>query len=284
MKKTMLAVVLASLMVLGACSKVPAGNVGIKVYLLGGAKGVDTETLGPGRYWLGWNEDLFLFPTFTQNSVWTKDVREGSPNDESFSFQTKQGLVVNADIGISYAIDPVKVPAVFQKYRKGVNEITDIYLRNMVRDALVEYSSNLDIESVYGNGKTELMNHVESAVRAQVGGIGIIVEKIYWIGELRLPDTVVASINAKIGATQKSQQRENEIQQAIAEAAIKIEEARGEAESVRLKAEIQAKANRLLADSLSETLIKYKAIEKWDGKLPATMAGDGSSFLLQLPK
>ena len=35
------------------CTKVPAGNVGIKVYLLGGAKGVESEVLGVGRYWIG---------------------------------------------------------------------------------------------------------------------------------------------------------------------------------------------------------------------------------------
>ena len=39
-----------------ACSYVPAGNVGIKVNLLGGDKGVDSEVLGVGRYWIGWNE------------------------------------------------------------------------------------------------------------------------------------------------------------------------------------------------------------------------------------
>ena len=51
----------------GCLRKVPAGNVGIKVYLLGGEKGVDAEQKGPGRYWIGWNEDLYLFPTYKQN-------------------------------------------------------------------------------------------------------------------------------------------------------------------------------------------------------------------------
>jgi hypothetical protein len=45
MKKTLLII---GLLTLAACSKVPAGNVGIKVYLLGGDKGVDHEELGPG--------------------------------------------------------------------------------------------------------------------------------------------------------------------------------------------------------------------------------------------
>ena len=57
---------------LAACSKVPAGHVGVKVYLLGSSKGVDTEELGVGRYWIGINEELYLFPTYMQNYTWVK--------------------------------------------------------------------------------------------------------------------------------------------------------------------------------------------------------------------
>ena len=67
--KMMLIALLALTMV--ACSKAPAGHVGVKYYLLGGDKGVDSEELPPGRYWIGVNEELYLFPTFTQNYVWT---------------------------------------------------------------------------------------------------------------------------------------------------------------------------------------------------------------------
>ena len=196
---------------LAACSTVPAGHVGVKVYLLGGNKGVDTEELGTGRYWLGMNEELYLFPTFMQNYVWTAGVDEGSPNDESLSFQTVEGLTANADIGISYSIDPTKVTEIFQKYRRGVEEITDTFLRNMVRDALVKAASNKPIEYVYGAGKAELIATVQEDVTRQVEPIGIKIDKIYWIGDIRLPDKVITSINEKIGATQKAQQRQNEV-------------------------------------------------------------------------
>ena len=131
-----------------ACSSVPPGYTGIKVFLTGGDKGVDSQILGVGRYWIGVNEDLFLFPTFTQNHVWTKASTEGSPNDDSFTFQTKQGLTVNTDVGISYHIEADKVTDIFQKYRKGVNEITHVVLRNSVRDAFNKAASSRDIESV----------------------------------------------------------------------------------------------------------------------------------------
>ena len=92
-----------------ACSKVPAGYVGVKVNLYGTSKGVQAEELAVGRYWIGMNEELYTFPTFTQNYVWTRSSTEGSPNDESISFQTNEGVVVNTDVGISYHINSKKV-------------------------------------------------------------------------------------------------------------------------------------------------------------------------------
>ena len=263
-------VALAVLMLgtVAACSTVPAGHVGVKVFLLGGDKGVDSEELGVGRYWIGPNEQLYIFPTFMQNYVWTKDATEGSTNDESISFQTADGMTANADVGISYSIDPSKVTTIFQTYRRGVDEITDTFLRNMVRDALVKEASNKPIEYVYGAGKADLMASVQKDVSDQVADIGIKIDKIYWIGEIRLPAVVLDSINNKNAATQMAQQRQNEVAQAKAEADKKIEDARGTAESILRVADAQAKANKLLAQSLTPEFVQYQAITKWDGILP----------------
>ena len=251
------------------CSKVPAGNVGVKVYLLGGAKGVDTQELTPGRYWIGVNEELYLFPTFTQNYTWTKNTHEGNAVDESISFQTVEGLSVNSDVGISYSVDPAKVSMLYQKYRKGIDEITDTYLRNMVRDALVTAASTKPIESVYGSGKAELIADVEKRVREQVDPVGIKLERLYWAGDFRLPQTVTDSINAKIKATQMAQQRQNEVAQAEAEAAKTIAQAKGEAVSIRIRGEALRENPRL---------VELSAIEKWDGKLP-TVSGGNTPFI-----
>ena len=279
MKKILASVVIASMLLISGCTKVPAGNVGVKVYLLGGEKGVESEVLGVGKYWIGWNEDLYLFPTFTQNYVWTANSIEGSEENESIGFQTSEGLSVSADVGISYRIDPEKVSTVFQKYRKGVDEITDLYLRNMVRDSLNKRASELPVEAVYGRGKAALIEQVQLDVQQQVVEIGIIVEKIYWIGEIRLPKVVLAALNAKIGATQKAQQRENEVAQAIAEADKKIEDARGEAESLKLK-NVQV-TDKIL--KLKELENQALMIERWDGKLPTVSAGE-SGMILNLGK
>lgn len=264
---------------LAACSTVPAGHVGVKVYLLGGSKGVDSEELGVGRYWIGMNEQLYIFPTYMQNYVWTKDATEGSPNDESISFQTMDGMTANADVGISYSLDPTKINKIFQTYRRGVDEITDTFLRNMVRDALVKEASNKPIEYIYGAGKAELMASVQSDVQMQTQDIGIKIDKIYWIGEIRLPPTVIESINAKNAATQMAQQRQNEVAQARAEAEKKVAEAKGDADSILLKAKAQAEANKELAASITTELVQYRALEKWDGVLPRMTGSNAIPFI-----
>lgn len=262
---------------LAACSDVPSGHVGIKVHKYGESKGVDLEEVKPGRYWLSWNQELFTFPTFTQTDTYSKT----SKDDQSITFQTREGLTVNADIGVTFNIEPQKVPVIFQKYRKGISEISDLYLRNIIRDAIVTETSTKSIESVYGQGKSEIMNAVEARVRDQVGHIGINVENIYWVGEMRLPQTVVNSLNDKIAATQKAQQRENEVAQAKAEAQKQIETARGEADSILLRAQSQAKANELVSKSLTKDLVNYKALEKWDGVLPK-FTGSGPVPFIQV--
>lgn len=248
-------------------TKVTAGNVGVKVHLLGSSKGVDSEEVGPGRYWVGWNEEMYIFPTFTQNYTWE------DTNGEAIKFQTSEGMKVSADIGISYRIEPTKVNDIFQKYRRGVAEITDIYLRNMVRDAINNEASKKPVEYVYGAGKEELMQSVERRVKDQVEGIGIIIEKIYLTRDIDLPPEVVSSLNLKIQANQQAQQRQNEIATARAEADKKIEEARGVAQSIQVIAKSQADANKILSESITPQLVQYKSLEKWDGILPRMTGG-----------
>jgi len=276
-KRLLAILALVAALGLAGCSKVPAGNVGVKFYLLGTSKGIDTEELRPGRYYIGMNEELYLFPTFTQTHTWNKE------NGEFIQFQTVDGLTVDADLGISFSADPKKVTALFQKYRRGIDEIADVYLRNMVRDALVEEGSKLSIEAVYGSGKTALIEAVQKHVRDQVDDLGIRLEKVYWVGAPRFPQAVINSINAKVQATQTALLRENEVQSAKAEAQKKIEAARGDAESVRLRAEAEAKAIEMQGQALrnNPSVLELRAIEKWQGQVP-TVTGSGAVPFINL--
>ena len=76
-----------------------------------------------------------------------------------------------------------------------------------------------------------------------------------------------------------AQQRQNEVAQARAEAEKKVAEARGEAESVLLKAKAQAEANRELASSITDQLVQYRALDKWDGVLPRITGNSAVPFV-----
>ncbi len=273
-RKVVMLLVLA--IMFASCSKVPAGYKGIKVYLLGGEKGVDHKELGIGRYWIGINEELYLYPTFTQNYVWTADETEGSPNDESISFQTMEGLSVEADLGITYRVDPGKVSVLFQKFRRGIDEITDVFLRNMVRDAFNKRASRMKVEMVYGIGKAQLLDSVLVDIQRQVIDDGIIVDKVYAIGDFRLPESVRKALDKKIEATQRAEQRENELREAEAQAKKKIAKAKGEAES-----------NRILTNSITPQLIQWEKLQiqkqyvtRWNGVEPTTKVSGASSGML----
>jgi regulator of protease activity HflC (stomatin/prohibitin superfamily) len=238
--------------------KIPVGYVGVKVELYGSNKGVsNTEELVPGIYWTGLYTEVYEFPTFMQNYTWTRNPNEGRPVDESITFQTKEGMDVNADIGISYELEPSKVTYIYQKYRKGIDEITDVFLRNYVRDALNATASRLSVEEVYGEGKAAMIKEVQEVVQRQVAEVGIKIDKIYMIGSFRLPENVKQALDSKIQATQDAMRVQNEVMQAKAEK-----------EKAIVVAEGQARANKLISDSITPNLIRLKTIEKWNGALP----------------
>lgn len=256
---------------------VEPGHVGIIVNMLGEDKGVNAEEVGVGRHWLTWNERLYVFPTFTQNYTWT----QGGDQDESFRFNDVDGTSLNADVGISYSIVPEKVPLIFQKYRRGVDEITDTYLRNHVRDAITSETSVLPVDLIYGKDKEKLLDRVLARVKQKVEPLGINIEELYWIGEIRIPPEIKERLNLKIAANQEAERARNEVLKQKYEADKKIEDARGEAESVLIAAQKQAEANALLNASLTPALLQYKkleneikAIDKWGGTLPTFMGGN----------
>ncbi|WP_259648779.1 SPFH domain-containing protein, partial [Burkholderia pseudomallei] len=170
----------------------------------------------------------------------------------------------------SYAIPRENAPKVFQKYRRGVDEITGVYLRAIVRDALNLAGASMAVEDVYGRGKAALQQRVEDEVKANAAKVGISVEKVYFVNQMRLPEQVMNSINGKIAATQIAQQKENELRAAEADAAKQVAIAKGEAEAL----EVKAKALRE-----NSQILQQMAIEKWDGKLPQYMGSSSVPFV-----
>ena len=190
-------------------------------------------------------------------------------------FQTREGLSTTVDMGLKYHLDPNRISEIFQTYRKGVDEITDVDVRNIVRNAMNRIASQYFIRDIYGAKKVEFLDAVIAEVKAKTEENGIIVEELFIVGSFFLPSEVYASINATQKAEQDALMRNNEIQSSIAQAQKDIEEARGDAEAVRLRAEAEANANREIAASISPVLIDYYRVQAWNGELPQVTGSEG---------
>jgi regulator of protease activity HflC (stomatin/prohibitin superfamily) len=241
------------------------GYVGVVVDLLGDNKGVESKELHVGMHWIAPWKSVYQFPIFEQNDTWEGD-REG------FNFQTSEGMAVSADIGITYHLRSESIPIIFQRYRRGMDEITHIFIRNYIRDAINKSASRTRIEDLY-SGKESFFEEVEAHVRQDLSPIGIELSRIYLIGRFHFPQNVIAALNSKIEAMQRAQQRENELREAEAEAKKQIAKADGQARCVIVQAESESKANLLLSRSVTAELIQWQAVQKWDGKLPSVTSG-----------
>ncbi len=258
------AIIFGSLCLTG-CDRVEPGNVGIKVNKLGDDKGVG-EVVGVGRYWTGWNTEVYIFPTFKQMKTY----------DDPFSFQMSDGTTIGYHIGVAYKVDPAKVTTVFQTYRKGVDDITDTDLRQKIADALNRLASKMTTDKFIDGGKSELLDAALKDIQEEMTPIGIQVMSLSYVGKPEYPPTVIDSINAKVTANQKTLQREQEVKQREAEANMLRAEAAGQADAIRTKAQAEADAIRLRGEALRQNpgVMELEAINKWNGTLPQYMTSN----------
>ncbi|MCC8366158.1 SPFH/Band 7/PHB domain protein [Xenorhabdus sp. PB61.4] len=279
-RKGFIKTILVSLIAVGLAgcerAKVPAGNVGIKVDLYGSDKGVQNEKLGTGKYWLSWNEEVYLFPLFKQLHQY----------QDPFLFQTSDSMSVSASVGIEYRVVEDKVIEVFKTYRAGVKEITDSNIRQLIADSLINHGSKMDIDKLSSGGKTQLLESVTTDLRKQLEPVGIEIQKVSWLGKMDYPNEVIDAINKKNRAVQEAQMRKNEVERSKAEADKMIEEARGQAESIRLKALAEADAIALRGEALRKNpeVLQLEAVNKWDGVMPQYLGSGAPMPFLQVEK
>lgn len=267
------------------CTRVNPGYVGVVVTNTGSDRGITIEQ--PGYVWHWITTNVYEFPTFVQTAKWTREVTEGEKVNQEASFNSGEGLTITADVSLSYRLAADHVKEFYVKFRSDdLTTFTDGYLRNVVRDAMNAAASAYPVEQIYGPKKEEFLAKVKQRINDQVKPIGIIVEQFGVIGTMRLPEQVVAALNAKITATQQAMQSENELRVAQAEAAKRVAAAEGDAKAKFAAAVGQAKANLELANSISPQLIEWRRLEimgKWNGVLPVVQTGSSGGMILNIP-
>ena len=83
---------------------------------------------------------------------------------------------------------------------------------------------------------------------------------------------------AFITAIEEKQVAQQQLLKAETEKQTAITNAQAAAEAAKIKAEGDAKANKLLNDSLTDKVLENKKIDKWNGELPK-VSGSGSTII-----
>ncbi len=284
-------------------TRINAGYVGVEVNLAGTQRGAQDIPVRTG--WVFYSPlktQIIEFPTFVQTVKWTADTHEGHPLNEELVFNSKEGQEVRADVSLSYAIDPVKVPEFYVKYRADdLEKFTHGILKDIVRNSLNEVASTYTLEDIYGENKARFLLESRDHIQQQVAAVGVGIQQFGFIGKPRFTAAIEEAITQKTQAITEAERARNQLavtqaemnkQVAEAEGAAKsqIERARGEAESAIERAHGEAEANRLRQASITPQLLEWRRLEneraridKWNGELPKTLIGGKPNMLMNLP-
>lgn len=241
-----------------SCERIDAGHVGVKVNLYGSQKGVDGITEVTGMvFYNPLTTKIYEFPTFVQHKEYT--------GEESFSINSKDGSEFKVSPIVNYQIRTEKVPFIFGKYRRSLEQIENGFLKTAVYDAFRIATNSYTADSLISN-REGFEARVRGILEKQLNAEGFLIQQ--FTSNLVYPETFVNAINAKNNAVQQALKAENDVRTAEANAKIKVATATGNADALLVQAKAEAEANKLKQATLTPLLIQQQYIEKWDGKLP----------------
>jgi regulator of protease activity HflC (stomatin/prohibitin superfamily) len=284
-------------------TRIGAGFVGVEINLAGSQRGAQDIPVRTG--WLFYSPlktQVIAFPTFVQTVKWTADVNEGHPLNEELVFNSKEGQEVRADVSLSYAIEPLKVPEFYVKCRTDdLERFTHGILKDIVRNSLNEVASTYTLEDIYGENKARFLRESRDRVQTAVSPVGVQIQQFGFIGKPRFTAAIEEAITQKTQAITEAERARNQlavtqaemakiVAEAEGQARSEVERARGEAASHIERAKGEAEANRVRQASITPQLIEWKRlenqralIEKWNGELPRMVVGEKSGLLMPLP-
>lgn len=250
---------------------VSPGHVGIVIHRTGG--GVDPTPLGPGLHMRNpLTTGIEEYPTFMQTLVLTKANTEGSLNNDEINVNSVEGQPLSLDVSMSFELNPPKVPALYSTFRTNIETIQHTYVKQAIRQALQEVVGNEEIASIIGPKKALTTTRVTELLEKRLSPFGIEVKQ-FTINELRAPPAVIEAINQKNVMQQQGLTAQNELQKNQFQAQGDSIKAAGRAKAIMAEAEAQARANELLARSITPTLVQYEMTKKWNGQMPQVTGG-----------
>ena len=241
-----------------SCERIDAGHVGVKVNQYGDNKGVSDVVEVTGMvFYNPITHSIYEFPTFIQHKEYT--------GDNSFVVNSKDGSEFHVSPIINYSVQREKVPAIFAKYRRSLEQIEEGFLKTAVFDAFRLATNKYTADELIGNRQNYEIE-VRRILESQLLREGFTVQQ--FTSNLVYPETFKQAIEAKNNAVQAALRAENEVKTAEAQAKIKVATAEGNAQAMLTSAKAEAEANRLKQQTLTPMLLQLEFINKWDGKLP----------------
>ncbi|WJP96988.1 prohibitin family protein [Macrococcus bovicus] len=254
-KSLLLTTIIGTLLLLGALilfmciEKVPQGYQAV-IYSVTGVK---DQTKPAGWHIISPLDKAVHYPIRTQ----TKEY-------QNLNVATSDGKNLDMDISINYHVDPTKVVKIFNKFGNAdIEGLENGFLRTRVLDGLRQSVAKYSVIETFGVKTSEIKKATLDELQNNLTDQGFIVEDIA-ISSPKADAATQAAIDERVKANQELERAKTD--RAIAEqnAAKKKIEAKG-----------QAEANEILDKSLTDKIIKKQMIDKWDGKQPITIGGEG---------
>ena len=241
-----------------SCERIDAGHVGVKVNQYGDNKGVDDVVAVTGMvFYNPLTTKVYEFPTFIQHKEYT--------GDNSFIVNSKDGSEFAVSPIMNYSVQRDKVPSIFSKYRRPLEDIEEGFLKTAVYDAFRLATNKYTADELISN-RAVFEVEVRRLLDVTLLKEGFVINQ--FTSNLVYPETFKKSIEAKNNAVQAALRAENEVKTAEAQAKIKVATAEGNAQAMLTSAKAEAESNRMKQQTLTPLLLQLEYINKWDGKLP----------------
>lgn len=233
------------------------------------------------------------------SKVYELDCRADRLKLENITFPSQDQLTSNADIYVQWRIDATKASQIYAEIGDRESVVTKI-LEPSCRSFIRQTSKTvLQAEEFFKNEVQErIQNEMSESLKTKLLPQGIIIDEVL-VSDVLPPEVIVKGIQAKKLREQKAQEQEAELVRFTTEQKQQVEKARAEkeaseldAEKTKIAADAKAYAFRTEAEAKAKALeiegqsiranpdvIKMRAVEGWDGKLPTFFGGDPALFL-----
>lgn len=257
----------------GFVTKIPANSVGIVYSPFGGTQ---EQTLSEGFH----SKNVFDKVYKISTEVQTMAV-------ENLTTQTKDAQFLNSVLDIKYRVNTSNAYLVFKQFRTLKNMSENLIVPTTQR-VLEHVTTQYNVIDILGEKRNTIYSELESALSEEFSKYGV---EFYSISitdmdagealEQAITDEAVAK-KAVETAEQNLLKTETEAKQKSVQAQAEQDAAKIKAETKLIEAEAEKKANELLNQSLTDTVLRMEWIEKWNGQMPTYYSGsdDGMSVIL----